>query len=73
MASQEHVLRARLATEYRRGAPDPDRIRDIRRRLAAAQVEGHITRILSAAPPLNDDEREHLAALVLGGADAAAA
>ena len=67
----EHALRARLASEYRRRTRDPERIIDLRRQLAAVQVEGHITRILSAAPPLTAGQRQHLASLVLGGADAA--
>lgn len=67
----EHALRARLASEYRKRTRDPGRILDLRREIAAVQVERHITRILSAAPPLTDSQRQHLASLVLGGTDAA--
>lgn len=70
MASLEHSLRARLAYEHRRRTPDRELILDLRRQLARQQIEDHIRRITSAAPPLTPDQRRELADLVLAGGDA---
>lgn len=72
MASQEHSIRIRIATEHRKRNPDPDLITDLRRQHAAVRIEDYVRRILAGAPPLHDDQRQKLAALVLGDADAAA-
>jgi hypothetical protein len=70
MSPRERSLRARVATEYRRRTRDPERIEELRRELAAQQIEDHIQRITASAPPLTPGQRQRLAALVLGDADA---
>jgi hypothetical protein len=65
--SKEHRLRGQLAAAHRH-EPDPERILDLRRRLAAQQLRDHITRILAAAPSLTVDQRRELAGLLLEGA-----
>ena len=70
---KEHSLRGQLAAEHHRREPNPERILDLRRQLAAQQIRDHITRIFEAAPPLTVDQRQELATLVLqGGASAVA-
>lgn len=69
---KEHSLRGQLAAEHHRREPDLERILDLRRQLAAQQIYDHVTRIYKSAPPLTLDQRRRLAALVLGGDDAAA-
>jgi hypothetical protein len=68
LSQRELSLRQQLATEYRRRQRSPERILELRRRLAAQQIRDQITRILAAAPPLTADQRRELAALVLEGA-----
>jgi len=58
--------RARLANAVRRGDADSEQLS--RRDLAAAKLEDYITRVVDAAPPLTDQQREQLAALLAGGA-----
>lgn len=70
MSPLERVLRARLASAYRRRARDPEQIERLRRDLAAEQVACHVRRILGSAPPLTTAQRQGLAALVLEGGDA---
>jgi hypothetical protein len=72
MSPRERSLRARVATEYRRSTRNPERITELRRELAAQQIEDHIRRITASAPPLTLDQRRELAALLTGDADAAA-
>lgn len=56
--------RARLASLSRtRDANDPDVVR-ARRDLRAARLEEYITRVVGEAPPLSDEQREHLARLL---------
>jgi hypothetical protein len=66
-ATREHVLRANLASEHRKSSPDPGRILDLRRQLAAQQLEDSIRRILGRGPALTVGERQKLAGLVLAG------
>ena len=67
MSAREHALRARLAGEHRRREPDPERIAELRRELAAQQIRDHITRITASAPPLTAAQRRELASLLAGG------
>jgi len=62
--------RAEIARAERRAKRDGDRsaVVDARREYAAAKIEDYITRVLSEAPPLDDDQRAHLATLLTGGA-----
>jgi hypothetical protein len=73
LASQEHSLRQRIAVEHRKRNPDPDVIADLQRQRAVVRVEDFAAEIFAAAPPLTNEQRQHLAAIMLkGGADAAA-
>ncbi|MGO1505255.1 MAG: hypothetical protein ACTHWV_09880 [Brachybacterium sp.] len=63
------ILKARsrlaLATRYGRA----DDAEDARRDLAAAKLEASIGKITADAPPLTDEQRDHLAALIRQGAN----
>jgi hypothetical protein len=72
VASQEHSLRIRIATEYRRRAPGPEVIADLQRQRAVVRIEDHARRIMAEAPPLTGDQRRHLAEVMLASADATA-
>lgn len=72
MSERELSLRQQLATEHRRRDPDPDRIADLQRERAVVRIEDFAADIFAAAPPLHDEQRQHLAAVMLGGDDAAA-
>lgn len=73
MSQRELSLRQQLATEHRRRDPDPDRIADLQRERAVARIEDFAAEIFTAAPPLRDDQRQHLAEVMLrGGVDEAA-
>lgn len=70
---QELALRQQLATEHRRRVPDPERIADLQRRRAVLRIQAFAAMVLAGSPPLREDQRRHLAAVMLGGdADAAA-
>lgn len=73
MASQEHLLRQRIATEHRRRDPDPDLIADLQRERAVVRIAAFANRVLATAPALTIDQRQKLAELVLGGANGTAA
>ncbi|CAM3429466.1 hypothetical protein [Dermacoccus barathri] len=65
------TARARLAYVSRRDLPhDATTVENARRDLNAAKLERWITETLAAAPPLSDEQRRHLAALIApaGGA-----
>jgi hypothetical protein len=73
LRQQEQSLRQRIATEYRRLDPDPERIADLQRERAVLRIAGFAAKVLGAAPPLRDEQRQHLAQVMLmGDADAAA-
>lgn len=60
--------RARVAALSRsRDADDPD-LTTALRDLSAARLEEHIRRVVTQAPPLTDEQRRDLAALLTGGA-----
>ena len=65
MASQEHLLRVRIAQEHRRRDPDPDLIKDLRRQHAVVRIEDSIRGILAAAPPITLEQRRHLVMVVM--------
>lgn len=56
-------LRGRLANAHRRGG-DEALILEVRRDLAAAKLEQYIERVVSEAPPLTDEQRTRLTALL---------
>lgn len=58
--------RARVAAASRWGNAE-DKAAAVRD-LAAANLEKYIQKVVSDAPPLTDEQREHLAALLMGGA-----
>lgn len=72
MASQEHSLRQRIAVEHRKRNPDHDVIADLQRERAVVRVEQFAAEVFAAAPPLHEEQRQHLAKVMLGGADEAA-
>lgn len=59
--------RARVASLTRsREANDPELV-DARRKLAAERIATYIARVVDAAPPLTDEQRDRLSALLRGG------
>lgn len=46
--------------------PDPETVADARRRLTEAKAERAIREAVAAAPPLTDEQRHRLAALLTG-------
>lgn len=65
---EKHIIRLRgkYAMAVRRG--DPEKIAETKRNLATANLEKYISKVVADAPPLTEDQREHLAALLSGGA-----
>lgn len=65
------VLKARsnLAVAHRatKNTP-PERLGELRAELAAAKIERAIREAVEAAPPLTDEQRARLAAILTGGA-----
>lgn len=49
---------------------DPARIEQTRRDLAAERLASYIAKVVDAAPPLTDEQRDRLAVLLRGGAAA---
>lgn len=70
MASREHRLRAQIATEHSRAHPDRDLIADLQRKRVVVRIEEFASEIFAAAPPLTDEQRQHLASVMLQGGDA---
>ena len=65
--------RARVAALSRDRKPtDPDLLA-AKRDLRASRAEQYITRIVAEAPPLTEDQRSRIAALLQGGGDGNAA
>ena len=56
--------RNRLGAIKRHHPNDTERLADARRDLAAAKLAEYIARTVDAAPPLTDDQRARLAALL---------
>lgn len=64
--SATYTARARLAALERHRTTDDPAVIDARGELQAAKLEDHIRRVVDAAPPLTDDQKSRLRAL-LGG------
>ncbi|PZP17066.1 MAG: hypothetical protein DI611_03885 [Brachybacterium faecium] len=64
-----NVLRARAVLGHASRTGDPGRVADARRDLAAANLEQYIGKVTADAPPLTDEQRDHLAALIRQGAN----
>ncbi|MEU0468252.1 hypothetical protein ABZ215_29980 [Amycolatopsis sp. NPDC006131] len=60
-SSTIHHLRARVANAKRWNQPDAE---DLQRELRAAILQRHITDALATWPPLTDEQRARLAALL---------
>jgi hypothetical protein len=65
--SAKYSARGRLNVLQRHRPPDDPAIADARRDLAAASLEEYISRIVAEAPPLTEDQRSRIAALLRGG------
>lgn len=65
-SSAAQRARSELGKAVRRGDP-PERIEDIRRELAEANLEQYIRRVVNAWPPLTPAQRERLALLLHPG------
>lgn len=71
MGAKALSARGRLGDTSRRHGPDSQNVQDARRDLAAAKIEDYIEKVVDAAPPLTDAQRDRLALLLRGGSDAA--
>ncbi|MEY4081692.1 MAG: hypothetical protein RL430_2122 [Actinomycetota bacterium] len=60
--------RARVASLSRSRTPDDPALVSARRDLKAARLEDHIRRVVAEAPPLTDEQRDKLAAILRGAA-----
>lgn len=67
MSTAIQAARARLGSASRWGTPAE--AADARRDLAAANLEQYIGKVTADAPPLTDEQRDHLAALIRQGAN----
>ena len=57
-----------LARASRGTGPDPSIITEKRRALAEAKIAAYIQKVVDAAPPLSNEQRDRLALLLRGGA-----
>lgn len=63
--------RARVASLTRSRQSDDPELVEARRNLRALRLEEYVTRVVAEAPPLTDEQRERIAALLrAGGASA---
>lgn len=68
MSTEVLKARSRLATLSRRSvAASSDQIDDARRDLAEAKIVNYVEKIVAAAPPLSDEQRDRIAALLRAG------
>ncbi len=63
--STPRAARARLAAN-KRHYPDRDHSED-KRDLAAANIEQYVRKTIEAAPPLSDEQKQRIAALLRAG------
>lgn len=68
MSSKVLLARSQLGVACQRG--DSDAQHSARQKLAAAKLEAYIERVLAEAPPLDDDQRTRIAALLRPGPSA---
>lgn len=59
--------RGRVAALSRSRQPDDPELVEARRDLAVLSLEEHIRRVVAEAPPLTDEQRDRIAALLRAG------
>lgn len=59
--------RARVAALVRHKPADAPEVAEARRDLRAARLADYVRRVIDEAPPLTDDQRRRIAALLQGG------
>ncbi len=62
----ERARIAGLSSRPNRSADDPELV-EARRNLRALRLEEHVQKVLADAPPLNDEQRNRIAALLRVG------
>jgi hypothetical protein len=70
--SRALTARQKLGGTIRLNPNDPEKIASARRDLAAAKIADYIERTVASAPPLTDDQRNRIAALLNAGGQHAA-
>lgn len=58
--------RSRLARLYHTNPDDPDLHAEARRDLRAARLADYVEKVLAEAPPLTDEQKTRIAALLTG-------
>lgn len=64
--------RARVASLTRSRTPDDPELVDARRNLRAERLAEHVRKVVAEAPPLSDEQRDRIAAILRGGGTDAA-
>ncbi len=65
--------RSRVANTAKNHPTDVEAITEARRDLAVAKIEAYVKRVVDAAPPLTDEQRDRLALLLRGPSDSGGA
>lgn len=68
ITSEAAHLRGRIAGLSRDRSPDDPELLDARRNLRATMLRDHVQKVLAEAPPLTQEQRDRVAALLRGGA-----
>lgn len=68
--TQERARVAALSRRVQAGerAPDDPELAEARQNLRAAKLEDHIRKAVAEAPPLSDEQRDRIVAILRGGA-----
>lgn len=66
---QERARIAGMSSRPNRAPDDPELV-EARRNLRALKLAEHVQKVLDGAPPLTDEQRERIAALLRAGGDA---
>lgn len=67
MSKNSEVLAARSLLGLASRRRDVDAITDARRDLAAAKIAAYIEKVVAEAPPLSDEQRDRLSAIIGSG------
>jgi hypothetical protein len=62
--SARTIGRSRVASLSRSRTPDDPELVDARRELAVANLENYVARVIDAAPPLTQQQRDRIASLI---------